>query len=50
MRTSPRARTDLNTFAASDGAPERGARSDHRVRLVDEQNQVRPLLDFAMTF
>ena len=26
---------------------ERGARADHRVRLVDEQNQVRPLLDLA---
>ena len=26
---------------------ERGARADHRVHLVDEQDQVRPLLDFA---
>ncbi len=47
MRTSPRASTDLNTLAASDGAPERRARADHRVHFVDEQNQVRPLLDLA---
>ena len=47
MRTSPRASTDLKTLAASDGRAERRARADHRVHLVDEQDQVRPLLDLA---
>ena len=36
--------TDLNALAASEGAPSADTRADHRVRLVDEENQIRMLL------
>ena len=47
MRTSPRASTDLNTLAASDGAPSAEPAPIIVCDLVDEQDQVRPLLDLA---
>ena len=49
IRTSPRASTDLKTFAASDGAPSAG-RTNHRVGLVDEQQEVGRSFSSRMTF
>jgi hypothetical protein len=47
MRTSPRDKTDLKMLAASAGAPMAEPGAHHRVRLVDEQHQVGPLLHLA---
>ena len=47
IRISPRASTDLKHVGGVRRRAERRAGADHRVRFVDEQNEVRPLLQLA---